>query len=128
MTEDYWKTPEGIRDRVTSLSQVFSYKVVNNAIKVIGPLNGAKWMQWILHPEDSATGPCPDCVAFATSGGNGGFYRTSWFTPAMPYHPNCVCEWKIYLVDPRIEGQDEVDRSMQILHDHRKRYKPIYLT
>ena len=126
MTEDYWKTPEGIRDRVTSISQVFNYKVVNNAIKIIAPLNNAKWMVWILHPEDSESGPCDICIGHSM-GGQDGFYRTSWFMPEMPVHPRCVCEWLIFFDDPRV-GMDEVDRSMLLLEEHRLRYKPIYLT
>ena len=126
MIEDYWTTPEGIRQRVSSLSQIFNYKVINNAIKIVGPLNGAKWMEWVLHPEASKSGPCDDCIA-ASRGGQNGYYRTSWFSPDMPVHPNCLCEWKIYLVDPRV-GLDEVDRSMMILMAERARYKPIRFT
>ncbi len=91
---DFWKTPEGISQRVDNLAQVFSYRVVNNSFKVIGITNGAKWMRWILHPEKSVTGPCKICIAHSV-GGRNGYYKVNWFTPAMPAHDNGVCEWEI---------------------------------
>ena len=91
---DFWKTPEGIAQRVDNLAQVFSYRVVNNSFKVIGVTNGAKWMRWILHPEKSKTGPCKICIA-NSQGGRNGYYKVNWFTPAMPAHDNGVCEWEI---------------------------------
>ncbi len=116
---DFWKTIEGILQRVDSLVQVFSHKVVNNAIKVIGPTNGAKWMKWILHPERSESGTCPICEGYAQGGRNGN-YRITWFTPAMPAHPNCVCEWEVFFETPNI-GLDEIDRSRILLDDSRLR-------
>ena len=113
--EDFWKTPEGIIKRVASLTQIFSHRIVNNALKVIAPTNGAKWMKWVLHPERSMTGPCPICIGYA-SGGRNGNYRVTWFTPRMPAHPRCVCEWEIFFETPDI-GKDEVERSKDLLSD-----------
>jgi len=118
-TEDFWKTPEGIIKRVDSLVQVFSYRVVNNALKVIAPTNGAKWMKWVLHPERSKTGPCPICIGYSQGGRNGN-YRITWFVPAMPAHPGCVCEWEIFFETPDI-GTDEIERSKLLLGDPRLR-------
>lgn len=117
--EDFWKTPKGITQRVDSLTQIFNHRIVNNALKVIAPTNNAKWMRWILHPELSKTGPCPICMAYAT-GGRNGYYRVTWFTPRMPVHNYCVCEWEIIFGKPDL-GMDEIERSKSLLSDPRLR-------
>jgi len=123
MSVDFWKTPEGITQRVDSLVQVFNHRIVNNAFKVIAPTNNAKWMKWILHPERSKTGPCPICTANA-AGGRNGYYRVTWFTPMLPVHPGCVCEWEIWFGEPDL-GIDEVERSILLLNAHQARYRPL---
>lgn len=118
--EDFWKTPEGIHKRIDSLAQVFSYKVVNNAIRVIAPTNGAKWLRWVLHPELTASGPCIICIT-AAAGGRNGNYQINWFVPLMPAHPRCVCEWEIWFEKPESAGKDELERSRDLLADARLR-------
>lgn len=121
--EDFWKTPEGITQRVDSLTQIFNHRIVNNSFKVIAPTNNAKWMKWILHPERSKTGPCSICQANA-AGGRNGYYRVTWFMPRLPVHNFCVCEWEIWFGDPGL-GMDEVERSIFLLNDHQARYRPL---
>lgn len=117
------KTEKSIPRRVDSLTQVFNHRIVNNSLKVIAPTNNAKWMKWVLHPELSKTGPCSKCRANA-AGGRNGYYHVTWFTPKMPVHPNCVCEWEIVFEKPDL-GRDEVERSKQLLDDHQARYRPL---
>lgn len=95
----FWKTVPGINRRIKGLAQDFNFKVVNTAVKIIAPTNGAKWMRWILHPELTVAGPCPYCSDKA-SGGRDGYYHVTWFLPDMPAHPNCVCEWEIWFESP----------------------------
>ncbi len=115
---DFWKTAEGITQRVDSLVQVFSHRIVNNAFKVIGSTNGAKWMNWILHPERSDSGPCVICIG-NSKGGRNGNYSITWFLPELPAHPWCVCEWEIWFETPPNIGKDEIERSRLLLGDPR---------
>lgn len=115
---DFWRTPEGITQRVNNIAQVFSYRVVNNALRIIGKTNGAKWMEWILHPERSESGPCVICIGYSRGGRNGA-YRVHWFLPRMPVHPFCVCEWEIWFEKPTF-GQDEVDRAVLVLEANKR--------
>ena len=117
------KTRKSIPNRVDSLTQVFNHRIVNNSLKVIAPTNNAKWMKWILHPELSKTGPCSKCRANA-AGGRNGYYHVTWFTPKMPVHPNCLCEWEIVFEEPDL-GRDEVERSKRLLDAHNARYRPL---
>jgi len=95
-TEDFWLTREGITRRIDSLAQDFSFKTVNNAIKIVGKTNEAKWLQWVDKGDAKV---CKDCQKHS-QGGKQGYYKTSWFMPKMPAHPNCRCEWKVYFYDP----------------------------
>lgn len=93
--EDYWKSPMGISRRVDSLAQFFNYGVYNNAVKVLGTAKGVQWMKWETAMDDRV---CPICEK-ASMGGSGdypGYYRSGWFTPAMPAHSGCRCQWVLY--------------------------------
>ena len=91
-TSSYWKTPDGIRRRIRMLSQDFTYKVVNGAVKRYGQTNGAVWLFWQTVGDDRV---CITCST-AAQGGQNGFYRPYWFTPAMPAHSRCRCQWYTY--------------------------------
>lgn len=96
--EDYWISPEGITRRIRSLSQIFNWKLVNNACKVIAPVNRAKWLQWVDYGDLKV---CPICLHHSTKGGNGkGFWKVQWFMPEMPVHPGCRCQWVIWFIEP----------------------------
>ena len=90
--DEYWNTPAGIRRRIRGLADDFTYKVVNGAVKVYGRTNGAKWLYWLTVGDDRV---CPICSKAAT-GGRDGHYKVSWFTPSMPAHMGCRCQWIIY--------------------------------
>jgi hypothetical protein len=90
--EDYWTTPEGIRRRIRGLAQDFTYKVVNGAVKRYGQFNGALWLYWQTVGDDRV---CVICTKAAT-GGRNGFYKPQWFTPQMPAHFGCRCQWFTY--------------------------------
>ena len=97
--EDYWKSDKGITRRIDSLAQFFSYKVVNNAMKVIAPVNDAKWLRWRDMGDASV---CEQCLAYSMGGRNGD-YRVTWFLPAMPVHSGCRCQWEILFEAPRVQ-------------------------
>lgn len=96
-TSDYWKSPAGITRRIDSLSDAFSVKIINNAYKIYGKTAGVEWVKWITHPEKTKTGPCPIC-----DGRSGHRWKTTWFTPALPAHPRCVCQWEYIIVPEEI--------------------------
>lgn len=96
--KEYWKSSRGITRRVDSLAQVFTYGVYNGAVKVIGDTKGVQWMAWEIAPDDNV---CPICLDNRFSKGDKnfrGWYRSGWFTPAMPAHPGCRCQWVLYWV------------------------------
>lgn len=94
--KEYWhETPQGISRRVDSLAQVFNYGVYNGAVKILGTAKGVEWMKWETAMDDRV---CPVCEA-NSMGGSGdypGYYRSGWFTPAMPAHGLCRCQWALY--------------------------------
>ena len=95
--EDYWKSSEGLTRRIQSLSQVFNWKLINNACKVIAPVNRAKWLERVDYGDANV---CPICLHNSVKGGRKGFYRVTWFMPEMPPHPGCRCQWVIWFIDP----------------------------
>lgn len=101
---EYWKSPAGIMRRAESLSQVFNAKVFNNAVKTLGSTGGATWMQWVTAADDKV---CPVCAANSSKGSkeHPGWFKSGWFTPDMPAHPNCRCQWEIWY-DPGEEAPE----------------------
>lgn len=98
--EEYWKSPKGIASRISSLAQVFNYGVYNGAVKILGTTKGVQWMKWETAYDDRV---CPVCLE-AAAGGSGefpGYYRSGWFTPAMPAHAGCRCQWVLYWKDEK---------------------------
>jgi hypothetical protein len=89
---NYWSTPTGITRRINYLAQEFTYMTINGAIKLYGNTQGVKWLQWLTVGDDRV---CPICDK-ASAGGRSGYYKSSWFMPAMPVHPGCRCQWTIY--------------------------------
>lgn len=96
---DFWDTPKGITRLIDTLVEDFNHRIVNNALKIVAPTLGAKWIKWILHPELTKSGPCPYCQA-KSKGGRDGYYHVTWFMPRMPAHRHCVCEWEIWFESP----------------------------
>lgn len=117
---EYWQTPTGIKRRIKTLAQDFTYRLFNNAVRVVGEKNGAKWLRWIDFGDANV---CPVCLHHSTSGGRGGFYRIDWFTPMLPVHDGCRCEWEVWFVDPfeqtrlgaRLNGLDRVADRVAML-------------
>jgi len=56
--EKYWKTPAGIQRRIEMIGEHFTYKIVNNAVKVYGETDGAKWVVWYTMADERV---CPLC-------------------------------------------------------------------
>lgn len=93
----YWITTSGINRRIKSLAQDFNYLIVNNAFKVLAPTNGAQWLRWLDMGDANV---CDTCLYHSTQGGRGGFYHVTWFTPIIPVHNGCRCQWEIWFEDP----------------------------
>lgn len=85
----YQYTPLSINKRVDALSQIFTYAVMQTAVTLIRQQRNILYYRWVLHPEASQTGPCPECIA------NAGIYYPSDPRPDIPAHPGCVCEWEV---------------------------------
>ena len=84
---DYWQSPPGIQSRITQLSSNFTYKLVNNAVKITAQKEKAKWLVWITAADDRV---CPICAPRHLRR-----YRPTWFLPNMPIHNLCRCAWEI---------------------------------
>lgn len=93
--EEYWKSSRGISRRIDSLAQVFTYGVYNGAVKVVGTTKGVNWMKWETAPDDRV---CAICIENSKKGDKDfqGWFRPGWFTPMMPAHPGCRCQWVLY--------------------------------
>ena len=48
----YWKSPPGIQNRISQLSSNFTYKLVNNAVKITAQEEKAKWLIYITAGDD----------------------------------------------------------------------------
>ena len=89
-------TPVGITARIRGLSQGFSYKIVNGAVRLTGSSYGIKWMKWETAEDDRV---CVICTK-AAGGGRDGYYQLSWFLPQMPAHFGCRCRW-VMIIPPQ---------------------------
>lgn len=94
----YWTTPTGIRRRVDGLSQDMNYRLVNNAMRMIAPVNGVQWLQWVTSRDDRV---CPLCIAAAQGGEGHGYYRVTWFMPQFPRHIGCRCMVALLFYNPQ---------------------------
>jgi len=94
--EDYWTSRAGVFKRIDGLAQNFTYKLVNNAVRITAPEVGVEWLHW----DDAGDARvCEECQLHSR-GGRNGFYYVHWFLPQMPVHPNCRCQWALMLVNP----------------------------
>lgn len=83
----YWQSPPGIQSRISSLSSNFTYKLVNNAVKITAQKEKAKWLVWLTVADDRV---CPICEPRHLRK-----WRPTWFLPNMPAHAGCRCQWII---------------------------------
>jgi hypothetical protein len=98
-SEDYWKSDAGLLRRIDMISQVFTYKVVNNAYKIYGETAGVKWLVWYTKADERV---CAQCGPLHMRR-----YRISWFQPRMPQHVNCRCQWGLEYSDREVETVKE---------------------
>lgn len=94
-SSDYWRTPEGINQRLDMLGGYFTYSVTNNSLKVYGADYGVSGFMWVTYPEDSKTGVCPICARK-----HGNIYKSGQFLPSLPAHTNCKCQWTLLFAEP----------------------------
>ncbi len=85
--EDYWKSPQGIQRRIEMIAEHFTYKIVNNAVKVYGETDGAKNVIWLTQADERVCAICGPRHLRS--------WRVTWFTPRMPAHVNCRCYWMV---------------------------------
>lgn len=97
-SSSYWSSPSGLVRRMDGLAQDMNFRIVNNAMRMIAPLNGVQWLQWLTAADDRV---CPLCVAAGKGGDGHGYYRVSWFMPQFPLHNGCRCELALLFYDPR---------------------------
>ena len=97
-SSSYWSSPSGLVRRMDGLSQDLNFRIVNCAMRMIAPLNGVQWIQWVTQGDDRV---CVKCVAAGKGGDGHGFYRISWFMPQFPLHFGCRCELALLFYDPR---------------------------
>ena len=83
----YWKSPPGIQNRISQLSSNFTYKLVNNAVKITAQKEKAKWLVYITAGDDRV---CPICAPRHLRR-----YRPTYFLPNIPSHSGCRCMWEI---------------------------------
>lgn len=122
--EEYWtQTWAGLTRRVDSLSQVFTYGVYNNAVKILGDTKEVTWMRWVTAPDDRV---CPICVENSKKGSGQypGWWKSGWFTPAMPAHPNCMNPGTLVST---INGLVPIENLKigDLVLTHKGRYRPI---
>ena len=108
-------TTLAINRRISALSQDFTYKIVNGAIRITAGADEVMWLHWLVHPEDSKTGPCDECFDNAYGEPNFGYYNPDQFIPEMPVHNHCVCEWEIIydfrdIIEP---GEEQVGETIK---------------
>ena len=83
----YWQSPPGISNRISSLSSNFTYKLVNNAVKIVAQKEKAKWLVYITAGDDRV---CPICSPRHLRR-----YRPTYFLPNLPSHIGCRCMWEV---------------------------------
>ena len=83
----YWQSPPGIQRRIAQLSSNFTYRIVNNAVKITAQKEKAKYLVWVTVGDDRV---CPICEPRHMK-----MYKTTWFLPRMPAHAGCRCVWQI---------------------------------
>ena len=83
----YWQSPPGIQMRIAQLSSNFTYRIVNNAVKITAQEEKAKYLVWVTVGDDRV---CPICEPRHMK-----LYKTTWFLPRMPSHLGCRCVWQI---------------------------------
>jgi len=83
----YWQSPPGIQNRISQLSSNFTYRIVNNAVKITAQKQKAKYLVWVTVGDDRV---CPICEPRHMK-----LYKTTWFLPRMPAHSGCRCVWQI---------------------------------
>lgn len=85
--EEYWTSPAGVLRRISMIGEAFSYKIVNEAVKIYGETSGVRWMTWVTMADERV---CPVCGPRHMRR-----YHVTWFTPRMPAHANCRCQWEL---------------------------------
>lgn len=85
--EEYWKSPQGIQRRIEMIGEHFTYKIVNNAIKLYGEMDGAKRVVWYTQADERVCAICGPKHMRS--------WKVTWFTPRMPAHVRCRCYWMV---------------------------------
>lgn len=86
--DKYWKSPIGLKRRIDSLAGHYTYRLVNNAVRITSQTDPkTRWLTWITAADDRV---CPLCAPLHLRR-----YRPWWFLPEMPRHVGCRCTWQL---------------------------------
>ena len=91
----YKYSPLAVEQRVTALSQTFTYRIYNNAMKMIKYSREVTWFIWITAADDRV---CPLCEPHHMQR-----FKPWWFMPMIPLHVGCRCLLEVEYEDIPIE-------------------------
>ena len=83
MSSDFWRSPEGLAQRIGMFSTDFTFGIQNRALQVYGQKEDV-WGFEVIGNMDSRQ--CDFC-----DGMMGRRYRLGQFMSSPPYHANCRC-------------------------------------
>lgn len=89
MSEDYWKSDQGLAARIEMLAEQVIWKTFNGAMKAYAGESGIKQFEWVTQIDVRTCNYCD-----AQSGRR---YRIGQFMPEIPAHPDCRCHWDIII-------------------------------
>lgn len=84
---DYWNTGAGINERISMLSEYFTYQVVNNSLQIYGEAGGVKEFKWVTMGDERVCDVCGPR--------DGHIYKPCEFLPSLPAHARCRCQWEL---------------------------------
>ena len=79
----YWASPAGITMRIFLLSQMFTYRIVNESLIAYGAEAGVKRWMWLATMDERT---CTYCASKHLK-----VYRIDGSDPLPPAHPRCRC-------------------------------------
>lgn len=82
---DYWKTQQGIMERIRIFAGLLLVQAYNDTLTAAASDYGAVYLQMQGPPPK-----CPYCIQYY-----GKIYRIGEYLPEFPAHPNCPHVWEV---------------------------------